>query len=55
MKLPLTSLLFLLPITVLADGGLPSQPYIYVQGDAEVEKLWPSARRRLALTIPSLH
>ncbi len=27
-----------LPISVLAEGGLPNQPYIYVQGKAEIEK-----------------
>ena len=26
------------PIYALADGGLPSQPYIYVQGKAEIQK-----------------
>jgi len=37
MKLPL--LLFLvLPTIVLAQGGLPSQPYLYVEGKAEIEK-----------------
>jgi uncharacterized protein YggE len=37
MKLAL--LLFLvLPITVLAEGGLPSQPYLYVEGKAEIAK-----------------
>ena len=28
----------LLPLTVFAQGGLPTQPYIYVEGKAEVEK-----------------
>jgi len=28
----------ILPISVLADGGLPSQPYIYVEGNAEIRK-----------------
>jgi uncharacterized protein YggE len=27
-----------LPMTILADGGLPNQPYIYVEGKAEIEK-----------------
>lgn len=34
-------ILFLLlsfPISVLAEGGLPNQPYIYVEGNAEVQK-----------------
>lgn len=31
-------LLLLLPLTAVADGGLPTQPYIYVEGKAEVEK-----------------
>lgn len=30
--------LTLIPFTVLADGGLPSQPYIYVRGMARAEK-----------------
>ena len=37
MKLTLFALLSL-PISVLAEGGLPNQPYIYVQGNAEIEK-----------------
>ena len=37
MKLFLFVLLSL-PLSVLADGGLPNQPYIYVQGRAEIEK-----------------
>jgi uncharacterized protein YggE len=36
MKLLLLSLA--LPITLLAQGGLPSQPYLYVEGKAEIEK-----------------
>ena len=28
----------MLPISVLAEGGLPNQPYIYVEGKAEIEK-----------------
>ncbi len=36
MKLLLLSLV--LPLTVLAQGGLPSQPYLYVEGKAEIEK-----------------
>ena len=31
-------LLLSLPITALAEGGLPNQPYIYVEGKAEVQK-----------------
>lgn len=27
-----------LPLSVLAEGGLPNQPYIYVQGNAAIEK-----------------
>lgn len=27
-----------LPVPLLADGGLPSQPYIYVEGRAEIQK-----------------
>jgi len=37
MKWSLLALLSL-PISVLADGGLPNQPYIYVQGTAEIQK-----------------
>jgi uncharacterized protein YggE len=37
MKLFLFALLSL-PLSLLADGGLPDQPYIYVEGNAEVEK-----------------
>jgi uncharacterized protein YggE len=35
---PILFLLLSLPLCVLADGGLPNQPYIYVQGRAEIEK-----------------
>jgi uncharacterized protein len=31
-------LFLLLPLTLFADGGLPNQPYIYVEGTAEIEK-----------------
>lgn len=27
-----------LPLTALAEGGLPNQPYIYIEGKAEIEK-----------------
>jgi uncharacterized protein YggE len=37
MKL-LLFVLFALPIAVFAQGGLPNQPYIYVEGKAEIEK-----------------
>jgi uncharacterized protein YggE len=37
MKRILFSLL-ILPISVLAEGGLPNQPYIYVEGQAEIQK-----------------
>lgn len=37
MKILLLAMLGL-PVCALADGGLPSQPYIYVAGNAEVEK-----------------
>src|SRR5438132_1566960 len=30
--------LLTLPLSVFADGGLPTQPYIYVQGTAEIQK-----------------
>src|SRR3989442_15910850 len=38
MKRLLLSLLIVFPISVFAEGGLPSQPYIYVEGKAEVKK-----------------
>ncbi len=28
----------MLPVSLFADGGLPDQPYIYVEGKAEIEK-----------------
>jgi uncharacterized protein YggE len=31
-------LLLVFPGILLAQGGLPSQPYIYVEGKAEIEK-----------------
>src|SRR5438132_1290983 len=31
-------LLLALPVSLLAEGGLPNQPYIYVEGKAEIEK-----------------
>ena len=37
MKLLLVACLAI-PVTLLADGGLPTQPYIYVEGKAEIEK-----------------
>jgi uncharacterized protein YggE len=37
MKLFLFVLLSL-PLSALADGGLPNQPYIYVEGKAEIQK-----------------
>jgi uncharacterized protein len=37
MKLPLL-LCLVMPTTLLAEGGLPSQPYLYVEGKAEIEK-----------------
>ena len=36
MKLLLLSLV--LPLTVFAQGGLPSQPYLYVEGKGEIER-----------------
>jgi uncharacterized protein len=30
--------LIILPISVFAEGGLPNQPYIYVEGTAEIQK-----------------
>src|ERR1700719_4537605 len=37
MKL-LLLLCLVIPTTLLAQSGLPSQPYLYVQGRAEIEK-----------------
>jgi hypothetical protein len=37
MKRVLLALLSL-PMSALADGGLPNQPYIYIEGKAEIEK-----------------
>jgi uncharacterized protein YggE len=37
MKLPIL-LALVLPVTLLAQGGLPSVPYLYVEGKAEIEK-----------------
>jgi uncharacterized protein YggE len=31
-------LLLILPVSVFAEGGLPNQPYIYVEGNAEIQK-----------------
>jgi uncharacterized protein YggE len=30
--------LTILPVSVLAEGGLPDKPYIYLEGKAEVQK-----------------
>src|SRR4051812_44016080 len=38
MKLRFLLLPLLLPLSVLADAGLPTVPYLYVEGRAEVEK-----------------
>ena len=35
----LLTLLLCFPLFAWADAGLPTQPYIYVEGRAEVEKL----------------
>ena len=35
---PLLFVLLVLPEGLLAQGGLPNQPYIYVEGKAEMEK-----------------
>src|SRR5437763_8495373 len=31
-------LCLVVPTTIFAEGGLPSQPYLYVEGKAEIEK-----------------
>jgi uncharacterized protein YggE len=41
--------LLILPITVLTAGGLPNQPYIYVEGKAEIEKPADMMTLRFAL------
>lgn len=38
MKLLLLLALLAFPVALFADGGLPNQPYIYVEGKAEIEK-----------------
>ena len=38
MKRLLFACLLIPPLSVLAEGGLPAQPYIYVEGKAEIEK-----------------
>jgi uncharacterized protein YggE len=38
MRVLLLIVLALVPLSVLADGGLLAQPYIYVKGNAEIEK-----------------
>src|SRR5437588_8988687 len=38
MKGLLFLLLLVLPIAVFAEGGLPDKPYIYVEGNAEIQK-----------------
>jgi uncharacterized protein YggE len=40
-----------LPISVFAEGGLPNQPYIYVQGRAEIEKPADIVTLRFDLTV----
>ena len=46
-------LLLLHPISVLAQGGLPTQPYIYVEGKADVEK--PADMATLRFEIVARH
>lgn len=44
-------LLLLVPISVFAQGGLPTQPYIYVEGRAEVEKPADMATLRFDIVV----
>jgi uncharacterized protein YggE len=44
-------LLLSLPLSVFAEGGLPNQPYIYVQGYAEIQKPADMAIVRFDLAI----
>jgi uncharacterized protein YggE len=46
--------LICLPLIVLADGGLPNQPYIYVEGRAEVEKPADQVTLRFSLSALDL-
>jgi uncharacterized protein len=48
---PLLFLLLSLPISVFAQGGLPNQPYIYVEGDARIQKPADLATLRFDLVI----
>jgi uncharacterized protein YggE len=43
MKRSLVFFLVVLPISVLAQGGLPDQAYIYIEGRAEIQKLADTA------------
>ncbi len=38
-RLPLLFACLAFPLSLLADGGLPDQPYIYVEGKAEIERM----------------
>jgi hypothetical protein len=44
----------ILPISVLAEGGLPDKPYIYVVGKAEVSRQSPSIRAFTSFTSSRL-
>ena len=46
--------LVILPICVFADGGLPSQPYIYIEGTAEVEKPADMASLRFSVVAHNI-
>lgn len=49
MKLSLLCLSLFLPVLVFADGGLPNQPYIYVEGEAETQKPAETAKLQFSL------
>jgi len=54
MKHFLFLLVLSLPISVLAEGGLPNQPYIYVEGKAEIQKPADMVALRFNLVVTNL-
>jgi uncharacterized protein YggE len=46
--------LLILPMSAIADGGLPTQPYIYVEGKAGIEKPADMATLRFELVARAL-
>ena len=47
--------LFILPISVFAEGGLPNQPYVYVVGKAEIQKPADVVTLRFNLIVTDLN